>query len=351
MGGDLGRPDGPRRRSRRARAARRRRTCAARGSRSAPRTAAARSRLRRRREREAEALVGDRELRVAAVDVVAGELRVRAQVLAPRAAVATLAVGPREPGHADARAGREPLGARARRRRPRPTTWWPRHRAGSFGSVSSPSTMCRSVRQTAAGDHPEQDLPGRRLAAPAAPPAPAASPRPRAPSRACAHRCTTTLCGDTRRRWRANADADGPVTPRSSTWRRCRCSTPATRRDLARIAALADELDVPAGRVLMRQGEFGHECFVILRARRGSRFRGRRDQRTRPGRLLRRDGAAAAARQALGDRDGRDRHGPARARLARVLVDGREGAVGRPKGAWPRSPTASARPSAARRRH
>jgi CRP/FNR family transcriptional regulator, cyclic AMP receptor protein len=37
-----------------------------------------------------------------------------------------------------------------------------------------------------------------------------------------------------------------------------------TKRDLARIASLADEVEVPAGRVLMRQGEFGHECFVIL---------------------------------------------------------------------------------------
>ena len=37
-----------------------------------------------------------------------------------------------------------------------------------------------------------------------------------------------------------------------------------SKADLVRIAALADELDVPEGRVLMRQGEYGHECFVIL---------------------------------------------------------------------------------------
>ena len=49
-----------------------------------------------------------------------------------------------------------------------------------------------------------------------------------------------------------------------------------SKADLARIAALADELDVPAGRVLMRQGEFGHECFVILEGKARVSFRGRR---------------------------------------------------------------------------
>ena len=52
-------------------------------------------------DREAEALVGDRDLGVAAVDVVAGELRVVAEVLAAAAAVAALAVGPAEPRHPD----------------------------------------------------------------------------------------------------------------------------------------------------------------------------------------------------------------------------------------------------------
>jgi CRP/FNR family transcriptional regulator, cyclic AMP receptor protein len=36
-----------------------------------------------------------------------------------------------------------------------------------------------------------------------------------------------------------------------------------SRRDLRRIAALVDEIDVPEGKVLMRQGEPGWECFVI----------------------------------------------------------------------------------------
>lgn len=39
-----------------------------------------------------------------------------------------------------------------------------------------------------------------------------------------------------------------------------RCS----RKDLAKIAALADEIDIPAGKVLAREGERGREFFVLL---------------------------------------------------------------------------------------
>jgi CRP-like cAMP-binding protein len=56
-----------------------------------------------------------------------------------------------------------------------------------------------------------------------------------------------------------------------------------SKTDLARIAALADELDVPAGRVLMRQGEYGHECFVILDGKARVSFRGRRAVMLGPG--------------------------------------------------------------------
>lgn len=35
--------------------------------------------------------------------------------------------------------------------------------------------------------------------------------------------------------------------------------------DLERVAQLADEVDLPAGRVLMRQGENGAEAFVLAR--------------------------------------------------------------------------------------
>ena len=56
-----------------------------------------------------------------------------------------------------------------------------------------------------------------------------------------------------------------------------------SKADLVRIAALADELDVPAGRVLMRQGEYGHECFVILEGKAKVTFRGRRGTTLGPG--------------------------------------------------------------------
>lgn len=36
------------------------------------------------------------------------------------------------------------------------------------------------------------------------------------------------------------------------------------RRDLAELGSLADEIDVTDGRVLTRQGETGHEFFVVL---------------------------------------------------------------------------------------
>jgi CRP/FNR family cyclic AMP-dependent transcriptional regulator len=50
-----------------------------------------------------------------------------------------------------------------------------------------------------------------------------------------------------------------------------------SNRELARIASLADEVDVPAGKVLTREGEPGREFFVVVdgraRATLGSRTR------------------------------------------------------------------------------
>src|SRR5262249_44794030 len=54
------------------------------------------------RDRKAVAGVGDRVLGEAAVEVAAGEARLRTQVLATRAAILTAAAGPAQPGHADA---------------------------------------------------------------------------------------------------------------------------------------------------------------------------------------------------------------------------------------------------------
>jgi CRP/FNR family transcriptional regulator, cyclic AMP receptor protein len=40
--------------------------------------------------------------------------------------------------------------------------------------------------------------------------------------------------------------------------------TACSKRDLRRIAALVDEIDIPEGRIITRQGEPGWECFVIV---------------------------------------------------------------------------------------
>lgn len=47
-----------------------------------------------------------------------------------------------------------------------------------------------------------------------------------------------------------------------------------SNRDLRRIAALVDEIDVREGHVLMRQGEPGRECFVIAEGKAKATVRG-----------------------------------------------------------------------------
>jgi CRP/FNR family cyclic AMP-dependent transcriptional regulator len=56
-----------------------------------------------------------------------------------------------------------------------------------------------------------------------------------------------------------------------------------SKRDLSRIAALADEVEVPAGRVLMRQGDPGREAFVIADGRAKATIRGKRSAKLGPG--------------------------------------------------------------------
>jgi|SRR5215207_4475035 len=56
-----------------------------------------------------------------------------------------------------------------------------------------------------------------------------------------------------------------------------------SKRELARIASLADEIDVPEGRVLTRQGEPGREFFVIVDGRARVSVRGRRSRTLGPG--------------------------------------------------------------------
>jgi CRP/FNR family transcriptional regulator, cyclic AMP receptor protein len=56
-----------------------------------------------------------------------------------------------------------------------------------------------------------------------------------------------------------------------------------SKRDLGRIAVLVDEIDVPEGRVLTRQGEPGRECFVIADGQATASLRGRRSASLGPG--------------------------------------------------------------------
>jgi CRP-like cAMP-binding protein len=49
-----------------------------------------------------------------------------------------------------------------------------------------------------------------------------------------------------------------------------------SKTDLTKIAALADELEVPEGKVLMTQGDRAHECFVILAGKAKVSIRGKR---------------------------------------------------------------------------
>jgi CRP/FNR family transcriptional regulator, cyclic AMP receptor protein len=56
-----------------------------------------------------------------------------------------------------------------------------------------------------------------------------------------------------------------------------------SKRDLSRIAVLAEEIEVPAGRVLMRQGDLGLEAFVISDGRAKATIRGKRSAKLGPG--------------------------------------------------------------------
>jgi CRP/FNR family transcriptional regulator, cyclic AMP receptor protein len=56
-----------------------------------------------------------------------------------------------------------------------------------------------------------------------------------------------------------------------------------SKRDLSRIAVLAEEIEVPAGRVLMRQGDPAREAFVIADGRAKVTIRGKGSARLGPG--------------------------------------------------------------------
>jgi CRP/FNR family transcriptional regulator, cyclic AMP receptor protein len=56
-----------------------------------------------------------------------------------------------------------------------------------------------------------------------------------------------------------------------------------TKRELSRIASLTDQIEVPEGRVLTRQGEPGWDCFVIVDGHAKAAMRGRRAVKLGPG--------------------------------------------------------------------
>jgi CRP/FNR family transcriptional regulator, cyclic AMP receptor protein len=56
-----------------------------------------------------------------------------------------------------------------------------------------------------------------------------------------------------------------------------------SKRDLSRIAFLTEEIEVPAGRVLTRQGDPGREAFVISEGQAKATIRGKRSAKLGPG--------------------------------------------------------------------
>jgi CRP/FNR family transcriptional regulator, cyclic AMP receptor protein len=56
-----------------------------------------------------------------------------------------------------------------------------------------------------------------------------------------------------------------------------------SKRDLTRIAALSSEIDISEGTVLMKQGDIGHEAFVIEKGRAKATVRGKKGSSMGPG--------------------------------------------------------------------
>jgi CRP/FNR family cyclic AMP-dependent transcriptional regulator len=56
-----------------------------------------------------------------------------------------------------------------------------------------------------------------------------------------------------------------------------------SKRELARIASLVDEVDAPKGKVIVREGEPGRECFVITDGRARATIRGKGSATLGPG--------------------------------------------------------------------
>jgi CRP/FNR family transcriptional regulator, cyclic AMP receptor protein len=56
-----------------------------------------------------------------------------------------------------------------------------------------------------------------------------------------------------------------------------------TKRELARIASLVDEVDAAKGKVIVREGDPGRECFVIADGKAKATIRGRGSEMLGPG--------------------------------------------------------------------
>jgi CRP/FNR family cyclic AMP-dependent transcriptional regulator len=56
-----------------------------------------------------------------------------------------------------------------------------------------------------------------------------------------------------------------------------------SKAELKRIAALTNEIDIPTGRVLIRKGDPGRECFVILEGSARASIPGKKSRTMRPG--------------------------------------------------------------------
>jgi CRP/FNR family transcriptional regulator, cyclic AMP receptor protein len=65
--------------------------------------------------------------------------------------------------------------------------------------------------------------------------------------------------------------------------RNVRLFSTCTKRELARIAALVDEVEAPKGKVIVRQGDLGRECFVIRDGKAKVAIRGKRSAVLGPG--------------------------------------------------------------------
>jgi hypothetical protein len=107
-------------------------------------------------QRKAVAGIRQRVVGVAAVDLVAGEAGFVAQVLAAAGAVAAVAAGPPQPGHADALAWREAADALAQGRDAADDLVAGDHRQPRVGELAVDQVQIGAAH--AAGLHPQQHL-------------------------------------------------------------------------------------------------------------------------------------------------------------------------------------------------